>query len=58
MGGKVLELESDRMIAAAIKKNQTDTATKMLHAGKYTMEEIVDISGLDMEKVLELKAQQ
>ena len=58
MGGKVLELESDRLIASGERKAQAATATRMLQAGKYTMDEIVDISGLDMENVLELKAQQ
>lgn len=57
MGGKVLELESDRLIASGEKKAKTDTANRMLHAGRYSLEEIVEISGLDKETVLGLKAQ-
>ncbi len=68
MGGKVLELESDKLIAKGKEQgieqglelgkqeNQVETAVKMLLAGKYAIEEIADISGLAMEKVLEIKS--
>lgn len=60
MGGKVLELESDKLIAKGkeqgIELGKQETAVKMLLAGKYAIEEIADISGLAMEKVLEIKS--
>lgn len=59
MGGKVLELESDKLIAKGkeqgIELGKQEIAVKMLQAGKYTIEEIVYISGFTMEKVLEIK---
>lgn len=62
MGGKVLELESDKLIAKGVKQglelgkqeSQIDTAVRMLQAGKYAIEEIAEISGLTVEKVNEL----
>ena len=62
MGGKVLELESDKLIAKGkeqgieqgLELGKQETAVKMLQAGKYAIEEIADISGLAMEKVLEI----
>lgn len=60
MGGKVLELESDKLIAKGkeqgLELGKQETAVKMLLAGKYAIEEIADISGLAMEKVLEIKS--
>lgn len=54
MGGKVLELESDKLIEQGLKlgrlENQMATAVKMLQVGKYTIEEIADISGLTVKK--------
>lgn len=54
MGGKVLELESDKLIEQGLElgrlENQMDTAVKMLQVGKYTIEEIADISGLTVKK--------
>ena len=54
MGGKVLELESDKLIEQGLElgglENQMATAVKMLQVGKYTIEEIADISGLTVKK--------
>ena len=54
MGGKVLEFESDKLIAQGLElgrlENQMATAVKMLQVGKYTIEEIADISGLTVKK--------
>ena len=54
MGGKVLELESDKLIEQGLElgrlENQMSTAVKMLQVGKYTIEEIADISGLTVKK--------
>ena len=54
MGGKVLELESDKLIEQGLElgrlENQRATAVKMLQVGKYTIEEIADISGLTVKK--------
>ena len=57
MGGKVLELESDKLIEQGLElgrlENQMATAVKMLQVGKYTIEEI--ISGLTVKKICALK---
>ena len=49
MGGKVLELESDKLIEQGLElgrlENQMATAVKMLQVGKYTIEEIADKLG-------------
>lgn len=54
MGGKVLELESDKLIEQGLElgrlENQMATDVKMLQVGKYTIEEIADISGLTVKK--------
>ena len=54
MGGKVLELESDKLIEQGLElgrlENQMATAVKMMQVGKYTIEEIADISGLTVKK--------
>lgn len=67
MGGKVLELESDKLIEQGKQQgkqqglelgrleNQMATVVKMLQAGKYALEEIADISGLTIEKICALK---
>ena len=58
MGGKVLELESDKLIEQGLElgrlENQMATAVKMLQVGKYTIEEIADISGLTVKKICAL----
>ena len=56
MGGKVLELESDKLIEQGLElgrlENQMATAVKMLQVGKYTIEEIAEesVSQRNMEK--------
>ena len=59
MGGKVLELESDKLIEQGLElgrlENQMATAVKMLQVGKYTIEEISDISCLTVKKICALK---
>ena len=59
MGGKVLELESDKLIEQGLElgrlENQMATAVKMLQVGKYTIKEIADISGLTVKKICALK---
>lgn len=65
MGGKVLELESDKLIAKGKEQglelgkqeSRKETAVRMLQARKYAVEEIADISGLTIEKIYELKAE-
>ena len=56
MGGKVLELESDKLIEQGLElgrlENQMATAVKMWQVGKYT---IADISGLTVKKICALK---
>ena len=59
MGGKVLELESDKLIEQGLElgrlENEMATAVKMLQVGKYTIEKIADISGLTVKKICALK---
>lgn len=67
MGGKVLELESDKLIERGMQqgmqqgladgqlKAQSYTATRMLQSGKYSIEEIIDLSGLSVDKINEIK---
>lgn len=57
MGGKVLELESDKLIKKGVQQGQRETAVRMLQTGRYTIEEIAEISGLSFEGVNELKAE-
>lgn len=57
MGGKVLELESDKLIKKGVQQGQKETAVRMLQAGRYTIGEIAEISGLSFEGVNELKAE-
>lgn len=40
-----------------LKEGMTEVALRMLAAGKYALEEIVNISGLPLEEVKQLKAE-
>ena len=40
-----------------IKEGMKETALRMLDAGKYALEEIVNISGLSLEEINQLKAE-
>ena len=55
MGGKVLELESDKLIEQGLElgrlENQMATAVKMLQVGKYTIKEIADQLGVSATTV-------
>ena len=61
MGGRVLELESERLLRVGreegMERGMMETAKRMLHSGRYTMEEIISISGLSENEVRDLKMQ-
>ena len=73
MGGRVLELESERLLRVGreegmergrkegmergIRHKAMETAERMLRSRKYTIEEIVSISGLSENEVRDLKMQ-
>lgn len=40
-----------------VRETMLESALRMLKAGKYTLEEIVSISGLSLEEVQKLKAE-
>lgn len=44
-------------IKKGIKEGMKETALRMLDAGKYALEEIVNISGLSLEEINQLKAE-
>ena len=61
MGGKVLELETDKLIKIGEEKGRQDMALKMLSKGIYSINEISDVTGLsegilqDLRKNLPVK---
>ena len=61
MGGKVLELETDKLIKLGEEKGRQDMALKMLSKGIYSINEISDVTGLsegilqDLRKNLSVK---
>ena len=61
MGDRVLELESERLLRVGreegMERGMMETAKRMLLSGKYTMEEIISISGLSENEVRDLKMQ-
>ena len=58
---RVLELESERLLRVGreegMERGMMETAKRMLLSGKYTMEEIISISGLSENEVRDLKMQ-
>ncbi len=44
-------------IKKGIKEGMKETALRMLDAGKYALEEIVNISGLSLEEIKRLKVE-
>ena len=57
MEGRVLELESERLLRVGREEGMVETAKRMLRSGRYTMEEIISISGLSENEVRDLKMQ-
>ena len=57
MGGRVLELESERLLRVGREEGMVETAKRMLRSGRYTMEEIISISGLSENEIKDLKIQ-
>ena len=58
MGGRVLELESERLLRVGreegMERGMMETAKRMLRSGRYTMEEIISISGLSENEIKNL----
>ena len=53
---KVMEDMRNESLKEGIREGMKEAALRMLAAGKYALEEIVAISGLSLEEVLQLKA--
>jgi predicted transposase/invertase (TIGR01784 family) len=53
---KAMEDMRNESLQEGICEGMKATARRMLAAGKYTLEEIVNISGLSLEEVKQLKA--
>ena len=58
MGGNVLELESDRLIQRGEEQQALKTARLMLMDGKLLLEEISRFSGLEPERIKQLKREE
>ena len=62
MGGNVLELESDRLIQQGVTRGEEQQALKsarlMLIDGKLSLEEISRFSGLEQERIKQLKREE
>lgn len=53
---KILEDMRNESRKQGIKEGMKETALRMLSVGKYALDEIVNISGLSIEEVKQLKA--
>ena len=53
--GRVLELESERLLRVSREEGMVETAKRMLRCGRYTMEEIISISGLSENEIKALR---
>ena len=54
---KIMEDMRNESLKEGIKEGMKETALRMLDAGKYALEEIVNISGLSLEEINQLKAE-
>lgn len=54
---KVMEDMRNESLKEGIKEGMKEAALRMLAAGKYALEEVVNISGLTLEEVNQLKAE-
>ena len=61
MGGRVLELPSERLIQQGInqgkEENACQTARLLLEDGRMSIEEIARFTGLSLEKVMQLRTE-
>ncbi len=55
---KVMEDMRNESLKEGIKEGMKEAALRMLVAGKYAVEEIVNISGLSLEEINQLKIEQ
>lgn len=54
---KIMEDMRNESLKEGIKRGMKESAVRMLEVGKYALEEIVNISGLSLEEVNQLKAE-
>lgn len=54
---KIMEEMRNESLKEGIQEEKKMTVLRMLEAGKYVMEEIVNISGLSLDEVKKLKAE-
>ena len=61
MGGRVLELPSERLIQQGInqgkEENACQTAKLLLKTGKLSVEEIAEVTGVSLEKITQLRTE-
>lgn len=55
MGGEVLELESEKLIRKGAQTTIEETVSRMRKSGKFTEEDIVLATGLDLETIRKIK---
>lgn len=55
---KVMENMRNKSLKQGITEGMKEAALRMLAAGKYALDEIANISGLSLDKVKKLKADQ
>ena len=55
---KVMEDMRNESLKEGIKEGMKEAALRMLAAGKYALDEIANISGLSLDEVKKLKADQ
>lgn len=53
---RIMEEMRNESLKEGIKEGAINSAKRMIEAGKYALEEIVNISGLSLEEVKQLKA--
>jgi len=52
---RILEEVAEENLEKGRKETMLDTAKRMLSFGKYTLDEIADISGLSLEEIRQLQ---
>ncbi len=54
---KIMEDMRNESLIEGIKEGMKETALRMLDAGKYVLEEVINISSLSLEEINQLKAE-
>ena len=52
--GIIFDMEQDAFFKKGIDKKAREVASTMLRLGKYTLEEIAQVSGLSLEEIKEM----